>query len=32
MWEFAEYKDANPDSDVDMQAILEATRYARGLD
>jgi hypothetical protein len=32
MWEFGEYKDANPDSDVDLGAILEATRYARGLD
>lgn len=32
MWEFGEYKEANPDSDVDLQAILEATRYARGLD
>jgi hypothetical protein len=32
MWEFGEYKDAHPDSDVDLEAILEATRYARGLD
>jgi hypothetical protein len=32
MWEFGEYKDANPDSDVDLDAILEATRYARGSD
>jgi hypothetical protein len=32
MWEFGEYKDANPDSDVDLEAILEATRYARGSD
>lgn len=32
MWAFGEYKDANPDSDVDLQAILDATRYARGLD
>jgi hypothetical protein len=32
MWEFGEFKDANPDSDVDLAAILAATRYARGLD
>jgi hypothetical protein len=32
MWEFGEYKDAHPDSDIDLQAILEATRYAHGLD
>jgi hypothetical protein len=32
MWEFGEYKEANPDSDIDLEAVLEATRYARGLD
>lgn len=32
MGEFGEYKDANPDSDVDLEAILQATRYARGMD
>jgi hypothetical protein len=32
MWEFGEMQAANPSLDIDFEAVLKATRYARGLD
>jgi hypothetical protein len=32
MWEFKEAQDADPSLDIDFEAVLEAARYARGLD
>lgn len=32
MWEFGEAQAADPSLDIDFEAVLEATRYARGLD
>lgn len=32
MWEFGEAQAADPSLGVDLEAVLQATRYARGLD
>lgn len=32
MWEMGEVSDANPDLDIDLDAVHAAVRYARGLD
>lgn len=32
MWEFAEAQERDPSLDIDFEAVLEAVRYARGLD
>ncbi|MCO1658101.1 hypothetical protein [Pseudonocardia humida] len=32
MWQFVEAKEADPNSDVDLDAIRDAIRYARGED
>lgn len=32
MWEIGELKEKNPHLDIDLEAVHQATRYARGLD
>jgi len=32
MWEFGELQQADPSLDIDLEAVLKAARYARGLD